>query len=274
MKLLHNIFFLFSIILFVSSCSPPLDKTMVQDKKESPESSYSQAMVEFENKNYDLALEIFKDLERKFPLSNEAVQSQIMSAFIDYIRMDYTEAIFKLNRVIKRYPSYKNSDYAYYLKALCYYEQIENEQLDGKNNILALKNFQQILNRFPESKYARDSEQKIISVKENIAAKHMNIGFFYLKRKKYLAALNRYKKVINEHSQSKFTPEALHRLVEIYYTLGMLEDAKKAASTLGYNYPNSEWYKYSFNIVGEIVETKDKKSLLQKIFKPLSQKNE
>ena len=107
-----------------------------------------------------------------------------MSAFIDYIRMNYTDAIFKLDRVIKRYPSYKNNDYAYYLKALCYYEQIENEQLDGENNILALESFQQIVNRFPESKYARDSEQKIISINENIAAKHMNIGFFYLKEKK------------------------------------------------------------------------------------------
>ena len=184
-------------------------------------------MIELDNKNYDLALEKFKDLELKFPLSSEAVQSQIMSAFIDYVRMNYTEAIFKLNRVIKHYPSYKNNDYAYYMIAMCHYEQIENEQLDGKNNILALENFQQIINRFPESKYARDSEQKIISIKENIAAKHMNIGFFYLKKKKYFAALNRYKKVINEHSQSKFTPEALHRLVEIYYTLGMIDDAKK-----------------------------------------------
>ena len=263
MKFLHNIFFLFLIIHFVSACSQSSDKNIVQDNTENPEYYYTQAMIEFENKNYDLALKIFKDLEIKFPLSNEAVQSQIVSAFIDYIRMNYTEAIFKLNRVIKRYPSYKNSDYAYYLKALCYYEQIENEQLDGKNNMLALKNFQQILNRFPESKYARDSEQKIISVKENIAAKHMNIGLFYLKREKYFASLNRFKKVIDEYSQSKFTPEALHRLVEIYYTLGMIDDAKKTAATLGHNYPDSEWYKYSYNILSE---KKEKESILKKIF--------
>ena len=99
----------------------------------------------------------------------------------------------------------------------------------------------------------------------------MNIGFFYLKNKKYFAALNRYNKVINKHSESKFTPEALHRLVEIYYTLGMIEDAEKTAATLGYNYPNSKWYEYSFNIVGE---KKDKQSLIEKIFKPFSKKNE
>ena len=267
MKLLYNIFLLFFVIHFISACSQSLnknsDKNIVQDNSENPENYYLRAMIEFENKNYDLAIEIFKDLEMKFPLSNEAVQSQIMSAFIAYIRMDYNEAIFKLNRIIRRYPSYKNNDYAYYIKALCYYEQIENEQLDGENNILALKNFQQIVNRFPESKYAKDSEQKIISVKANIAAKHMDIGLFYLKRKKYFASLNRYKTVIEEHSQSKFTPEALHRLVEIYYTLGMIDDAKKAAATLGHNYPYSQWYKYSYKIVGE---KKDKKSLLEKIF--------
>ena len=216
MKLLYSIFFLFFIIHFISACSKPSEENIVQDNSENPEYYYSQAMIGFENKNYDLALEIFKDLEIKFPLSSEAVQSQIMSAFIEYIRMNYTEAIFKINRVIKRYPSYKNIDYAYYIKALCYYEQIENEELDGKNNVLALKNFHQIVNRFPESKYARDSEQKIISINENIAAKHMNIGLFYLKRKNYFASLNRFKKIIEEYSQSKFTPEALHRLVEIY----------------------------------------------------------
>ena len=263
MKLLYSIFLLFFIIHFIPACSQSSNINVEQDIIENPENIYSNAMIEFENKNYDLALEIFNDLERKFPLSNEAVQSQIMSAFIDYIRMDYTEAIFKLNRIIKRYPSYKNSDYAYYLKALCYYEQIEGEELDGKNNMLALKNFQQIVNRFPDSKYARDSEQKIISVKENIAAKHMNIGLFYLKRKKYFASLNRFKKVIDEYSQSKFTPEASHRLVEIYYTLGMIDDAKKAAATLGHNYPDSKWYKYSYKIVGD---KKDKKSFLEKIF--------
>ena len=264
MKILYNISFLLLTIHFIAACSKSIDNVNInQNNNENPEYYYSQAMIEYESKNYDLALEIFKDIELKFPLSNEAVQSQITSAFIGYTRMDYTDAIFKLNRVIKRYPSYKNIDYVYYIRALCYYEQIENEQLDGENNTLALINFKQIVNRFPESKYARDSEQKIISVKENIAAKHMNIGLFYLKRKKYFASLNRYKKVIDEYSQSKFTPEALHRLVEIYYTLGMVDDAKKAAATLGHNYPNSRWYKYSYKIISE---KKDKESILKKIF--------
>ena len=163
--------------------------------------------------------------------------------------MDYDEAIFKLNRIIKRYPSHKNIDYVYYLKAICNYEQIDNEYFDGTYNIEALESFNQVINRFPESKYVRDSEQKIILIKENIAAKHMNIALFYLKQKKYLASMKRYKKVIDDHSESKFTPEALHRLVEIYYTLGMIEDAKKTASVIGYNYPDSKWYRFSYELI-------------------------
>ena len=142
-----------------------------------------------------------------------------MIAFIEYAQMNYDEAIFKLNRIINRYPSHKNIDYAYYMKAICYFEQIEKEYFDGSINSEALESFNQVINRFPESKYARDSEQKIILIKENIAAKHMDIGLFYLKQKKYLASMRRYQKVIDYYSESKFTPEALNRLVELYYSL-------------------------------------------------------
>jgi outer membrane protein assembly factor BamD len=128
-----------------------------------------------------------------------------------------------------------------------------------------MENFNQIINRFPESKYARDSQQKIIFVKENIAAKHMDIALFYLNQKKYLAALNRYNIVINEYSQSKFTPEALYREVEIYYTLGMMDDAKKTSAVIGYNYPKSKWYKYSYRLLKKTDNKNNKKSLLNKI---------
>ena len=148
---------------------------------------------------------------------------------------------------------------------MCYLEQIKHEALDGTNNQEAMENFNQIINRFPESKYARDSQQKIIFVKENIAAKHMDIALFYLNQKKYLAALNRYNIVINEYSQSKFTPEALYREVEIYYTLGMMDDAKKTSAVIGYNYPKSKWYKYSYRLLKKTDNKNNKKSLLNKI---------
>ena len=124
-------------------------------------------------------------------------------------------------------------------------------------------------------KYTKDSKQKIILLKENIAAKHMSVGLFYLNRKNYLAALKRYQIVIDEHSQSKYTPEALHRLVEIYYSLGMIEEAKKTASVLSYNYPKSKWYIYSYNLVGDQnVDQSKKTNLFKKILNKISSKNE
>ena len=229
-----------------------------------PENLYIDAMNNFETKEYDLALEKFEKLEKIFPLSNEAVQSQIMSAFIDYIRLNYDEAIYKFNKILRKYPSHKDLDYVYYMKAICYYEKISHEELDGSNNINALKSFEQVLNRFPDSKYAKDSQQKIILVKSNIAAKHMSIGRFYQENDKFIAALNRFKIVVNDFSVTKFTPEALHRMVEIYYKLGMKEEAITTAAVIGYNYPESEWYEHSYNLLSE----KEKNSkLLDKIKK-------
>ena len=216
-----------------------------------PEILYIEAMNNFDVKEYDLALDIFEKLEKLFPLSNEAVQSQIMSAFIDYIRLNYDDAIYKFNRILTKYPSHKNLDYVYYMKAVCYYEKISHEELDGSNNINSLENFEQVLNRFPDSKYAKDSQQKIILVKSNIAAKHMSIGRFYHENDKYIAALNRFKIVVDDFSVTKFTPEALHRMVEIYYKLGMKEEAINTAAVIGYNYPESEWYEHSYNLLRE-----------------------
>ena len=216
-----------------------------------PEILYIEAMNNFDAKKYDLALEKFEKLEKIFPLSNEAVQSQIMSAFVDYIRLYYDEAIYKFNKILTKYPSHKNLDYVYYMKAICYYEKISHEELDGSNNIKALENFEQVLNRFPDSKYAKDSQQKIILVKSNIAAKHMSIGRFYQENEKYIAALNRFKIVVNDFSVTKFTPEALHRMVEIYYKLGMKEEAINTAAVIGYNYPESKWYEHSYNLLKE-----------------------
>jgi len=274
MKNLSKLAFIFLFICLIISCSQN-NQNVKNINSETPENLYALAMQDLEKENYEKAKVLFDEIEFNFPLSNEAIQSQIMTAFIEYAQMNYDEAIFKLNRIINRYPSHKNIDYAYYMKAICYFEQIENEYLDGSYNTEALENFNQVINRFPESKYARDSEQKIILIKENIAAKHMDIALFYLKQKKYLAAMRRYKKVIDDHSESKFTPEALHRLVEIYYSLGMIEDAKKTASVIGYNYPDSKWYRYSYELVGSDNDDKiNDKSFFGKISNLLTRDDE
>ena len=253
-----------TIILPIISCSEK--ETIIEEGlTETPEQLYVIAKLDLDAELYEEAKIKFENINFKFPLSNEGIQSLIMIAFIEYVQLNYDEAIYKFDRIIKKYPSHKNIDYAYYMRAMCYFEQIKHEALDGKNNQEAMENFNQIINRFPESKYARDSQQKIIFVKENIAAKHMDIALFYLNQKKYLAALNRYNIVINEYSQSKFTPEALYREVEIYYTLGMMDDAKKTSAVIGYNYPKSKWYKYSYRLLKKTDNKNNKKSLLNKI---------
>ncbi len=227
-----------------------------------PETLYKLAKINFDNQNFELAREQFKEINKLFPLSNEAIQSEIMIAFIDYIKMDYENAILNYRKIINKYPSHKDLDYIYYMVAMCNYEQLQNEELDGYYNELALNSFNQVISRFPESKYAKDSRQKIILVKSNVAAKHMEIGRFYLENKKYIAALNRFKIVVDEFSITKFTPEALHRMVEAYYEMGMYEDSYNSAALLGYNYPDSKWYRYSYNLVEQI---DGKETLLKKI---------
>ncbi len=217
-----------------------------------PEKLYKLAKFNFDGEKFELAKEQFKEINKLFPLSNEAIQSEIMIAFIDYIQMDYENAILNYSKIIDKYPSHKDLDYVYYMIAMCNYEQLQNEALDGYYNDLALNSFDQVIKRFPDSKYAKDSRQKIILVKSNIAAKHMEIGRFYLDNKKYFAALNRFKIIVDEFSMTKFTPEALHRMVEVYYEMGMYEDSYNTAALLGHNYPKSKWYKYSYNLVERI----------------------
>tara|TARA_Y100001970_G_scaffold223975_1_gene275906 strand:- start:3495 stop:4316 length:822 start_codon:yes stop_codon:yes gene_type:complete len=258
------------ISLYFISCSSNKEKDIQVTKKSSPESLYISAMENFKEQNYEQAIAKFNQIEQKYPLSNEAVQSQIQKGFISYLNLEYEEAIFQFNRIIQKYPSHKNIDYVYYMKSICFFEQISTEQLDNNNNLQALENFNQILYRFPNSDYAKDAKSKIILVKENIAAKHMDVGRFYLKNNEYIAAMNRFKKVIDQHSKSKFTPEALYRLVEIYYKIGMIEDAKKTASVISYNYPTSKWYEYSYNL---LVEEDKKESFFKKIKNKIIRKN-
>ncbi len=237
--------------LFVYNCSSknnqPDNSTI--SNEETADIMYMNAMELFNATEFDEAIIIFNEIEKLYPLSNEAIQAQIMAGFIDYGNLNYEDAIYKFSRIINKYPSLKNIDYVYYMKALCYYEQISDEGLDGKNNYLALENLNQLIKRFPDSKYSKDARQKVVLVNSNIAAKHMNIAYFYQKKSKYTAALNRYKTVIDKFSNTKFTPEALYRTTEIYITLGLKEEASNTASVLGFNYPKSNWYRLSYNLI-------------------------
>ena len=268
---------IFLCIIFINivilSCSSNDEELKNKAIELSSKELYQIAMNDLDQNNYEKATLKFKEIIYKYPLSNEGVQSEIMLGFIDYLGLNYDEAIYKFNRVIKIYPSHKNIDYVYYMRAVSYFEQISGENFDGKNNMEAKKNFQELLNRFPESEYAKDSRQKLIFINENIAAKDMEVAIFYLNQKQYLAALGRYNKVIEKYPKSKFIPEALYRLVEIYTILGMEEEAEKAASVIVYNYPKSIWYEESYNLINEEYYKKNKVTLRKKIFN-LFKKNE
>ena len=243
------------LLLVCISCSSTDKDTNTRSDEiilDDPENLYKIAKLTFDQQEYELARQQFSEIKKLFPLSNEAIQSEIMIAFISYIQMDYDNAILNFKKIINKYPSHKDLDYLYYMIAISNYEQLQNELLDGYYNNLALEAFDQVIKRFPESKYAKDSRQKIILVNSNIAAKHMEIGRFYLNNKKFIAALNRFKIVVNEYSITKFTPEALHRMVEAYYEMGMYEESYNTAALLGYNYPDSKWYEHSYNLVLQI----------------------
>lgn len=252
-------------LFFLYSCSNSDNSKIEKNNPDTTDLLYKKAMVNLQNEKYSEAKFIFESINSRAPLSNEAIKSQLMIGFIHYINLDYQSAILSFDRLINKYPAYNDIDYAYYMKAMCYYEQIENDELDGQMNNEALRSFKKIVNRFPNSEYSKDSLQKIIAIKENIASKHMNIGFFYLNQQKYFAALNRFKRVVEDHSKSKFVPEALYRLLEIYYKLGMIEDAEKIASVIGYNYPKSKWYEYSYKLVGEKEEEEKHSSIFNKL---------
>ena len=265
MKKLKIFLYITIINITILSCSSNDKELSKKTIEQSPRELYQIAMIDLDQENYEVASLKFKEIIYKYPLSNEGVQSEIMLGFVDYLSMNYDDAIYKFNRIIKIYPSHKNIDYAYYMRAISYFEQISGENFDGKSNEEAKKNFQELLNRYPDSEYAKDSRQKLIFINENIAAKDMEVAIFYLKQKQYLAALGRYNKVIEKYPKSKFIPEALYRLVEIYTILGMKEEAEKAASVIVYNYPQSKWYEDSYNLINEEYYKKNKTTLRKKI---------
>ena len=273
MKKLKIFLYIALINIIISSCTSNDEESGSKAIKQSSKDLYQIAMIDLNKQNYEQANIKFKEIIYKYPLSNEGVQSEIMLGFIDYLSLNYDDAIYKFNRIIKIYPSHKNIDFVYYMRAVSYFEQISGENFDGKSNIEAKKNFQELLNRFPETEYAKDSRQKLIFINENIAAKDMEVAIFYLKQKQYLAALGRYNKVIEKHPKSKFIPEALYRLVEIYTILGMVEESEKTAAVIVYNYPKSEWYEDSYNLINEEYYKKNNSTLRKRILN-LFKKNE
>ncbi len=262
--MLSRIILLQFLLVLLISCANQNNSSSIENKDniKKPKEMYQEAKSFFDKDEYEISNDLFEELKKIYPLSNEAIQAEVMIGFISYLKLDYESAISQFDKIIIKYPAHKNLDYIYYMRAMCNYEQITHHGLDGTYNELAITDFKQVIKRFPDSEYAKDSRQKIILVKTNKAAKHMEIGRFYLKQKKYSAALNRFKIILDDYSMTKFAPEALHRMVESYYYMGMIDDSRKTASILGYNYPKSEWYEYSYNLINKI---NDEGKLFKKI---------
>jgi outer membrane protein assembly factor BamD len=210
--------------------------------------------------NYRAAKKDFEEVERQYPYSPWAIRSQVMAGYASYISTDYDEAIVTLERFVKLHPGNKQVSYAYYLIALCYYEQISDVGRDQKMTERAMRSLQEVIRRFPDTEYARDAKLKFDLTQDHLAGKEMEIGRYYQSRDENLAAINRFKYVVDNFQTTSHVPEALHRLTEIYLELGVKKEAVRYAAVLGHNFPGSDWYKYSYKMIkglplpGEVVE--------------------
>lgn len=211
---------------------------------------YNSGMNNLLSDDPDQAVKFFDEVERQHPYSPWATRAQLMSAYTLYLANKYDDAIENLDRFIQLHPGNKDLfEYAYYLKAMCYYEQISDVERDQKMTSLALESLRAVVQRFPDSKYARDAALKIDLALDHLSGKHMAIGRYYQSQKEYLAAINRFRRVIESYQTTTQVPEALHRLVECYLALGIVQEAKSTAAVLGYNYPGSQWYLNSYNLL-------------------------
>ena len=213
------------------------------------EQLYNEGVDALGAERYQTAAKSFDEVERQHPYSTWATKAQLMGAYAYYQNNKYDDAIVAADRFIQLNPSNRDVGYAYYLKALCYYEQITDVQRDARMTELALRALEEVVRRFPDSTFARDARLKIDLTYDHLAGKEMEVGRFYMGRGQYVGAINRFKTVLDRYQQTSHVPEALHRLVESYVSLGLTDEAKKTASVLGYNYPGTDWYRDSYALV-------------------------
>jgi outer membrane protein assembly factor BamD len=216
---------------------------------ESAEVLYSKARDLFDEGKFKDAVVAFEEVERQRPYSEWAVHSQVMSGYSSYKVEDYSTAIATLSRFVQLYPSNESTPYAYYLIALCYYEQISDVGRDQKITEQALEALRDVMRRFPDTEYARDAKLKQDLTLDHLAGKEMQVGLYYLKHDDYIAAANRFRTVVENYQTTSHVPEALHRMVEAYLKLGVREEAVRYASVLGHNFPSSPWYRDSYKLL-------------------------
>ena len=276
MKNKLTIFFLFSF-LFINHCSKNEKIEIVEIEEDQIEGqmikAYKEGMVAFENQLYLEAAKKFNEAEILFPQSEWAPRSALMTAYV-YFYDDYNNrAISELINFFKKYPNDPNLPYAHYLLAMSYYNLIVDEKKDLEPLKNSQKQFKYIIENYPDTEFSLDSKFKLDLINEMIASKEMYIARYYIQKEKWIPAINRLKFIVTEYDNTIFIEEALHRLVEIYYKIGLEDESRKYAILLGYNYPESEWYKNTYKVHKkeykiQDIKNKNKKSTLEK-FKSL-----
>ena len=262
----RNYFYLFLFILFCFSCSKKeIEKSTISEVNLESQmiEAYKQGLKELEAEEVLLAAKKFNEAEILFPQSEYAPKSALMAAYSYYSQNYYGDAIAELVRFLRVYPKHKDIAYAEYLLGLCYYEQIVDEKKDLQSIVDAKKTFNNIISKYPDTEFATDAMFKINLIDEILAAKEMYVGRYYVDKKKWISAINRFRVVVDDYDTTIYVEEAIHRLVEIYYIIGIESEAKKYANLLGYNYQSSEWYEKSFSVFNK----KYKKDIIKDIKK-------
>ncbi|NYZ14210.1 outer membrane protein assembly factor BamD [Azospirillum sp. RWY-5-1] len=235
------------MVLALAGCSSTKDELEYVERP--PETIYAEAEAAMKAGTYKTAAKLYDEVERQHPYSQWATKAQLMAAYAHYEDLKYDDAILALDRFIQLHPGAPEVAYAYYMRALAYYEQITDVRRDQRMTRNALNALQEVVRRFPETEYARDAKLKIDLTNDHLAGKEMEVGRFYLRQGQYTAAIGRFRAVIENFQTTSHTPEALHRLVECYLALGITDEARTAAAVLGHNYPGSEWYMDSYALL-------------------------
>ena len=254
--------FLFLIFLVLgNSCSKEnIQKSTINEKSLDLQvlEAYQGGLEALDDGDVLYAAKKFNEAEILFPQGKWAPKAALMAAYSYYIQDYYGDSIAELERFIKVYPLHKDLVYAYYLLSVCYYEQIVDEKKDLQAIIKAKKNFQIVIKNYPDTEYALDAEFKIDLINDILAAKEMYIARYYFDKRKWIPAINRFRKITDEYDTTIYAEEALHRLVEVHYTLGLIDEAEKYAQLLGYNYKSSKWYENSYSLFNKNYEIKKK----------------
>ena len=271
-------FLLISILLFLSSCGGKKEKEVDitgLDLEAEMINTYNAGIEALEQGDVLFAAKNFNTVENLYPQSIWASRSILMAAYSYYSQDYYGDAISEAKRFLRNYPANENIAYAHFLLGICYYELIVDEKKDLSPLLNSKKYFNIVINEHPNTDFALDAKFKLDLIANVLASKEVYIGKYYISRKKWIPAINRFKNVINKYEKTEYVEEAMHRLVEINYMIGLESEAKKYATLLGYNYQSSEWYKESYRVFNKNYENpkekikKDKQNIIIRNFKKL-----